>query len=697
MLAALLAIAIAATYPLAGHLRTHLPHDLGDPVLASWILAWGARAIASPALPLWDAPSFFPYRHTLAYAEHLLGFAPFTAPLEWLTGNPILVYNVAFLGSFVNAGAGMYLLARTLTGRRDAAFLAALTYAFTPFRIAHIAHLQWLMTGWLPLSLWALHRYFSTGALRFLLATAIGYALQSLSTTYCTYFALLPIGAIAIAETWRVRPALKRTAAHAVLAAALVAAALAPVVRAYSVVRADREFRRAPYEIEMYSADVSDYVRAHNLVRLWRHAGSDTGEHELFPGAIVIVLAALATLTVRDRHVRLYAGIAAAAFVLSLGPRPTAWGHQAPFPGPYQLLLASVPGLDGLRAVSRLGLIVLLGLSVLAAFGAARLLGGLSPRRRTIAIAALGTAIVAEGWSAPIPVARFDPLADTAKRQAYDFLRRSPPGALVELPLSVDRQEREIRYQYVTLVHGHRTVNGSSGYDPPIHRFVGAGELSALTDVDRIRDAIGFFRGLGVRYIAVHSREFEDPSTAAALLADLRANRHDVAARQEFGSTAVFTLAPADPSPPADGFRAVPAAAIQARASHQPARVPLLFDRDRDTRWLTGERQTGGEWIELTLDRPRPIALVRMQTAERSFDDYPRELAIDAVEGDRTETLFRGSIIPAFGRGLAVNRSYPNIDIVLPANHAQTIRLRQLGTTDLFFWSIHEIELWERQ
>ncbi|HEV8346601.1 MAG TPA: hypothetical protein VGQ16_08505 [Vicinamibacterales bacterium] len=696
VLAALLAIAVAATYPLIGHLRTHLPNDLGDPVLATWILAWGARALASPALHVWDAPSFFPYGHTLAYAEHLLGFAPFTAPLEWLTGNPVLVYNIAFLGSFVNAGAGMYLLARTLTGRRDAAFLAALMYAFTPFRIAHIAHLQWLMTGWLPLSLWALHRYFSTGALRFLVITAIGYVLQSLSTTYCTYFALLPLGVIAVAETWRVRPSLTRTAAHAVLAAALVVVALGPVVRAYSLVREDREFKRAPYEIEMYSADVGDYVRAHDHVRLWRYAGSSTGEHELFPGAVVIALAALAAFTVRDRHVRLYAGIAATAFVLSLGPSPAAWGHKAPFPGPYQLLLAVVPGLDGLRAVSRLGLIVLLSLSVLAAFGAARLLGGLSPRRRTIAFAVLGVAIVAEGWSAPISVARFDPLADTADRQAYDFLRQSEPGALVELPLSIDRQEREIRYQYLTLVHGHRTVNGSSGYDPPIHRFVGVGELSALTDGNRMHDAIGFFRGLGVRYLVVHLREFENPAIATALLTELRTNRHDVAARHEFGSTAVFTLAPADPAPPAGAFRAVPAAAIHARTSHQPARLPLLFDRDRDTRWLTGERQAGGEWIELTLDRPRAIALVRMQTAERSFDDYPRELAIDAVEGDRTQTLFRGSIIPAFGRGLAVNRSYPNIDIVLPDNHARMIRLRQLGATDLLFWSIHEIELWER-
>src|SRR5206468_2799017 len=111
-------------------------------------------------------------------------------------------------------------LLRTLARRRDVAFLAALIFAFSPFRVAHLAHVQWLTTGWLPFSLWGLHRYMSTGALRFLLTAAIGYLLQSFTAMYFVYFALLPLGVVAIAEAWRVRPPRARTAAH--LAAAAV-------------------------------------------------------------------------------------------------------------------------------------------------------------------------------------------------------------------------------------------------------------------------------------------------------------------------------------------------------------------------------------------------------------------------------------------------------------------------------------------
>ena len=181
-----------------------------------------------------------------------------------------------------------------------------------------------------------------------------------------------------------------------------------------------------------------------------------------------------------------------------------------------------------------------------------------------------------------------------------------------------------------------------------------------------------------------------------AFLRELDGDLRQVVGRHEFGQTIVFTLADAAAVPDDTGWRRVPPSAIQARASHSQDRLPLLFDGDRDTRWLSAARRTGAEWIELELEAPRRIAAVRMQTAERSFGDYPRELAIDVVEDAGTRTLFRGSVLPAFGRGFTTNHAYPAIEIALPDNHARRVRLRQLGTTGTLFWSIHELELMER-
>jgi F5/8 type C domain-containing protein len=256
--------------------------------------------------------------------------------------------------------------------------------------------------------------------------------------------------------------------------------------------------------------------------------------------------------------------------------------------------------------------------------------------------------------------------------------------------------EQEIRYQYLTLVHGHRTVNGSSGYTPALTDWLYSDDQSPLTDPARVGVGVEFVRALGVRYIVVHRGAFERPALEAALLRELEGDPRQVAAEHAFGRTVVFTLAAAPAAPREDDWRPIPAAAIHASASQSSDRLPLLFDHDRDTRWLSGAHQTGNEWIELAFAAPHRIAAVRMQTAERSFGDYPRELAIDVVEDGGTRTLFRGSVLPQFGRGFAANHTYPTIEIALPDNRARRVRLRQLGATPTLFWSIHELEVLER-
>ena len=162
--------AIVLTLPLALNLKRALPSDLGDTLLTTWIIGWDADRLRHGLRGLWDAPIFFPYRGTLAFSETLLGLAIFVAPVYWVTADPVLTYNTAFLLSFAIAGAGMYLLARELTGSRGAAFAAGMYYAFGPLRMSQISHIQMVATGWIPVALWGLHRYFSTRRFRWLAA-----------------------------------------------------------------------------------------------------------------------------------------------------------------------------------------------------------------------------------------------------------------------------------------------------------------------------------------------------------------------------------------------------------------------------------------------------------------------------------------------------------------------------------------------
>ena len=104
------ALAALLTYPVVTTLASRIPGDLGDPVLNAWILSWVTERLGHGGAGLWSPPIFHPYPLTLAYSENLLGIAPFVAPLAWLTHDPVLVYDVAFLGSYVLAGIGAYVL-----------------------------------------------------------------------------------------------------------------------------------------------------------------------------------------------------------------------------------------------------------------------------------------------------------------------------------------------------------------------------------------------------------------------------------------------------------------------------------------------------------------------------------------------------------------------------------------------------------
>lgn len=598
----------------------------------------------------------------------------------------------------------MYLLARTVTGRRDAALVAALVFACTPYRFTHLAHLQMLMSGWLAVSLWALHRYWATGAWKYLFASGASYVLLSLSNLYLMYFGVLPLAALACVGLLRSQRPLSRTLVHAATVVALVLLTLGPVVHAYYLARHGQGLIRRQDEILQLSAAVEDYARGHTNVWIWRHAGGGSGEHELFPGAAALVLsiAAVVALWRKEPAVRLYAVVALVALVLSLGPAPTAWGHRLPVGGPYGWLLALVPGLDGIRSVTRLNTVVVLALAVLGAFGAARLLDRVRPARRPLAVGALAGLIVLEGWAAPIRTVRFDAAGDPSVRDAYAYLERQPQGAVLEMPIALTDPAKELTYQYMTLIHRHPIVNGHSGYVTPLLAFLFGGH-SPFSELDRLGGAIELLRGIRVRYVVVHPEAFEERESGERLVRALQADRLQVIAERRFPRAIVFSLAPPDDrllppyaTPQASGLALVPSSAILLSASHAPGRLPALLDGDPDSRWLTSVNQRGNEWIEIGLDRPRDIGRLRLQTAERSFGDYPRDLAVDVIEGNQARTVFRGSVLAPFGHGLIADGRYPFIDLALPPNRSQAVRLRQLGSTRTFFWSIHELEVWER-
>ncbi|HZR25514.1 MAG TPA: discoidin domain-containing protein [Vicinamibacterales bacterium] len=691
-LAVFAAAAVVATWPLVLHPGRTIAGGLGDPLLNTTILAWDADRIRHLFRGLWDPPFLFPHRHTLAYSEHLLGIAIFTSPIAWISRNPILTYNVAYIGSYILAGFGMFLLARSLTGRVDAAILAALAFELTPYRLAQTTHVQVLMNGWMPIGLWALHNYFSTGARKWMLGFAAAFALVGLSNGYFFYFFAVPVLIVGSVEFAMTRLDRRQVLIDGAMAALLLIAIVGPIAWVYFRLQHDLGFVRTDEDLAGLSARAADYFRVSSGAWNWRGLLSvGGGERELFHGFVVLSFALLAAVVVRTRIVAMYVATAIAVVWLSMGPGG----------GPiYAWMFNHVPGFNGLRVPARFSAVAIVAFAVLAAVGFAWVLSRL-PRAAGIAWAvAIGGIILLEGqhgvFVSTVPFA-FERSWD---RVTYEWLRTSPPGATLELNITQqdDFHPYTTTYQLESLRHRHPIVNGYSGFKSQLQEWLG-GPASPLYEKGQLAETLDGLRAIGVRYVILHDATFPSQKDADALAQAIRSLPHEIAEEHRFGETWAWRLF--DAAGVAQAFRPAPASEIDRRSltvtvSHQRSRAELLTDGDLDTRWLSGDPQGGNEWIEVQLPRPTDVSGVSLVTAERSLYDYPRHLVIESVDADgKIATLFDGSVVSKLIEALAISERYPDITIPLPPNHATALRIRQTAESNRW-WSVHELRLWRR-
>jgi len=286
-----LALTMVMTWPLARGLTHDIPGDFGDPLFTSWVLSWDATHLGRG---WWSANIFAPQPLALAYSEHFLPQALQVLPIYAVTKNPILCYNLLFLSTFALAGLGMFLLGRELTGSVTAGLVAGLAFAFAPYRIANIPHLQVLSSAWMPFVLFGLHRHFATGGLRPLAGAAAAWLVQNLSCGYYLLF-FTPIVVLYIAweltrrGLWTDGRALMRSGA----AVAIVLAATAPFLLPYVELRQLGFSPRSLAETRRFSADVYAYFTADPNLRLWGSIAQawPRAEGLLFPGLTIAVLA----------------------------------------------------------------------------------------------------------------------------------------------------------------------------------------------------------------------------------------------------------------------------------------------------------------------------------------------------------------------------------------------------------------------
>jgi hypothetical protein len=220
-----------------------------------------------------------------------------------------------------------------------------------------------------------------------------------------------------------------------------------------------------------------------------------------------------------------------------------------------------------------------------------------------------------------------------------------------------------------------------------------------LYDFDRYAATIRALRSIGIRYLVVHmddysqaQREADEPGKT---LAAIRSSGQ-IVSEGVLITARGFEL---QPWPKSDRNEAadvrIDATAFSVSASQNSDRVPNLTDGDVDTRWFAD--QDGSHFIELTFRGTVDVARVEIVGAERSLDEYPRQLEITSTDSNGGNTIvYRDSPYPEILGGFLKDHRYPAATIALPPNSSVRLRLRETATVPGRWWSVHELRVWRR-
>jgi hypothetical protein len=490
-LALFVLLAVAHTWPMAAA-PSHWSRIDGDGGLNTWAVAWVAHSLIESPTRIFEANIFYPQHLTLAYSEALLLQGLFAVPVIAFGGSAVLAYNVSVFSGFVLTGWMFCLLIRRWTGSWSAGCVGGSLAAFNAYTLVNLTHMQFLHTGFFALMLFALDRLIVSARARDAGWLAIAFVLQALASIYLMVFAVFALAFALLARIgdWirRSGPLMLRLGGAAVIALVL----LWPYLSPYRDLNVAQHFVRTADEAE--AASWRNYLSTGARVHYdnWsREVGGDVST-SVFPGIAALTLVALAFVDRdqrRDPRFRMCAIAAGGCIALSFAP-------LLPF---YPSLHAAVPLLQMVRAIHRIGQVMLLFIAILAGYGVAamdRVWGG--TRTWALSVAAMLVLVNGEALRAPVGYIWFDGVP-----AVYDVLAKEPNAVVAEAPFPMPSQWfLNSPYMVNSTRHWKPMLNGYSGFRPASYDTA----YTAMRDFPSDASLIALNK-LGVTHVVVHRRE----------------------------------------------------------------------------------------------------------------------------------------------------------------------------------------------
>ncbi|MFN7989069.1 MAG: hypothetical protein U0529_16470 [Thermoanaerobaculia bacterium] len=538
-----LAATLAWTWPLAPRLGEVL-RDRYDGRTQAWVVSWVAHALRTSPLDVFQANAFAPARDVLAFSEPLVGYGAVAVPFSLLGLGPVALLNLICILAIAFGAFSLARLATELGAPRDAAALgsAAATFsAISTVQLGFVSFTAWGGIAWCVL--FALRLLRGEGKARDAVLLALTTGLLGWFSLHLLAFALAALLGLGLFHLARDARGTLRRLPPLVLALAAAGLLLAPLALTMLRVKAREGFVTSADDAASYSALPASWIAttSWNPGQRFLPYRSDS-EKALYPGTAALALA-LAALVLRKRPpsgtlLASTGGVLAVVGLLgSLGPH-----------GPLMPVLSRVvpPLWGGIRAAARFGFVTQIGVGLLAALGAARLLGLVKGRG--------ARALLSAGLLAGIAV-------DVRQTYPFDYHPAPTPpvetflaaartgGPILHVPVTFSASESEVVLDSAS--HWKPIVNGTLSHIPA--RFFGLADAFGATPVPADLGARLAAWPVGVLVVHDHRLPLERRGALAAWLhAEVRAGRlsaplvfpHGAGADWLFGVTAVRGDAP---------------------------------------------------------------------------------------------------------------------------------------------------------
>ena len=357
-----------------------------DPAHSIWSLWLVNENVTSGRSPYATNMVFYPVGARLIHPTVIEGFFPVTFLVKKFSGGnvmyPVYAYRIIVLLCFTLILYFTYLLLRALDFTRWAAATGSVGFAFCDFFIEHAPHVSLLAGFFIPLAALFLIRLYRQPTFGRAVAAGLMVALALYFTELALYvflgliFVLLAMGLLR-SERETLLGKLRLLGFKSIL----VASGICLVVMMPFLVNHLLSGISKPLFIESsnFSANLAGFIipdpqrtplYGNVFTTFSSRITAAIDGRETFIGFPLLIFAVIALLTIREKMVRVAAGVAIVFFILSLGPTLKVFGTETGVPMPYALLM-KIPPFALSRTPVRLVVMGIFFLTIVAASGIA--------------------------------------------------------------------------------------------------------------------------------------------------------------------------------------------------------------------------------------------------------------------------------------------------------------------------------------